>query len=149
MNPLAIPILSQRKLNTYGVESPCNHLPGVGSFLANPGLSKEQLVPSCVVRAFMLTDVFIGILAYHLRRCIVLTCTMIDISIEILARHLRRCVMRTFVKWGDYYFLYSLGLTPDFILKKFVKADWSLNPKSNASSPIGLSVIRSCLQASP
>ena len=38
---------SQKKLNTYGVESPCGRLPGVGSFLANPGLSKEQLVPSC------------------------------------------------------------------------------------------------------
>ena len=35
---------SQKKLNTYGVESPCERLPGVGSFLANPGLSKEQLV---------------------------------------------------------------------------------------------------------
>ena len=52
---------SQKKLNTYGVESPCERLPGVGSFLANPGLSKEQLVPSCVVRAFMLTDLFIEI----------------------------------------------------------------------------------------
>ena len=40
----------QRKLNTYGVESPCECLPGVGSFLANPGLSKEQLVPSCMVK---------------------------------------------------------------------------------------------------
>ena len=40
---------SQKKLNTYGVESHCERLPGVGSFLANPGLSKEQLVPSCVV----------------------------------------------------------------------------------------------------
>ena len=41
---------SQKKLNTDGVESPCERLPGVGSFLANPGLSKEQLVPSCVVK---------------------------------------------------------------------------------------------------
>ena len=127
MNPLAIPIFSQKKLNTYGVESPCDCLPEVGSFLANPGLSKEQLVPSCVVRAFI----------------------MVNLSIEILAQHLRRCIMNAFVIRGGYYFLYSLGLTPDFILKKFVKADWSLNPKSNASSPIGLSVIRSCLQASP
>ena len=54
---------SQKKRNTYGVESPCERCPGVGSFLANPGLSKEQLVPSCVVRAFMLTDLFIEILA--------------------------------------------------------------------------------------
>ena len=52
---------SQRKLNTYGVESPCERLPGVGSFLANPGLSKEQLVPSCVVRTFMVADLFLGI----------------------------------------------------------------------------------------
>ena len=43
-------MLSQKKLNTYGVESPCKRCPGVGSFLANPGLSKEQLVPSCVVK---------------------------------------------------------------------------------------------------
>ena len=54
---------SQRKLNTYSVEFPCERLPGVGSFLANPGLSKEQLVPSCVVRTFMVVDLFIGILA--------------------------------------------------------------------------------------
>ena len=44
-------MLSQKKLNTYGVESPCKRLPGVGSSLANPGLSKEQLVPSCTLRA--------------------------------------------------------------------------------------------------
>ena len=53
----------QKKLNTYGVESPCGCLPGVGSFLANPGLSKTQLVPSCVVRTFSMGDVFIEILA--------------------------------------------------------------------------------------
>ena len=45
---------SQKKLNTYSVESPCKRLPGVGSFLANPGLSKEQLVPSCTMRIFIL-----------------------------------------------------------------------------------------------
>ena len=53
---------SQRKLNTDGVESPCERLPRVGSFLANPGLSKEQLVPSCVVRTFTVGDASIGIL---------------------------------------------------------------------------------------
>ena len=53
----------QRKLNTYSVESPCERLPGVGSFLANPGLSKEQLVPSCVVITFKMGDMFIEILA--------------------------------------------------------------------------------------
>ena len=55
---------SQKKLNTDGVESPCKRLPGVGSFLANPGLSKEQLVPSCVVSAFIMVDVFIEILTH-------------------------------------------------------------------------------------
>ena len=50
MNPLVITMSPQRKLNTYSVESPYERLPGVGSSLANPGLSKEQLVPSCVVR---------------------------------------------------------------------------------------------------
>ena len=59
MNPIVIPMPSQKKLNTYGVESPCGCSPGVGSFLANPGLSKEQLVPSCVVSAFIMADVFI------------------------------------------------------------------------------------------
>jgi len=53
---------SQKNLNTYGVESPCEYFPGVGSFLANPGLSKEQLVPSCEKRIFMIIDVFIEIL---------------------------------------------------------------------------------------
>ena len=43
---------SQRKLNTYGVESPCERSPRVGSFLANPGLSKEQLVRRCIVITF-------------------------------------------------------------------------------------------------
>ena len=64
INPIAISMSSQKKLNTYGVESPCERLPGVGSFLANPGLSKEQLVPSCVVSAFIMVDVFIEILTH-------------------------------------------------------------------------------------
>ena len=55
-------MLSQKKLNTYGVESPCERLPRVGSFLANPGLSKEQLVPSCTMRAFIMEYTFMGIL---------------------------------------------------------------------------------------
>ena len=62
---------SQKKLNTYGVESPCGYLPGVGSFLANPGLSKEQLVPSCEMRTFVLQNSFIGIMAQYQRRCVV------------------------------------------------------------------------------
>ena len=64
-------MLSQKKLNTYGVESPCGRSPGVGSFLANPGLSKEQLVPSCVVRTFILQNSFIGIIAQYQRSCVV------------------------------------------------------------------------------
>ncbi len=69
MNPFAITMLSQKKLNTDGVESPCERFPGVGSFLANPGLSKAQLVPSCVVRAFILRNSSIGIIAQYQRRC--------------------------------------------------------------------------------
>ena len=64
MKGFIISMPSRKKLNTYGVESPCECLPGVGSFLANPGLSKEQLVPSCVVRTFIMSDVFIRILAH-------------------------------------------------------------------------------------
>ena len=63
MNPLTITMFSQKKLNTYGVESPCECLPGVGSFLANPGLSKEQLVPSCMVATYIKMNVSDGILA--------------------------------------------------------------------------------------
>ena len=55
--------LGYQKRNTYGVASPCERLPGVGSFLANPGLSKEQLVPSCVVRTFIMVDISMEILA--------------------------------------------------------------------------------------
>ena len=62
-----------KKLNTYSVESPCERLPGVGSFLANPGLSKEQLVPSCVVATFAIVDVFIGILP-HFGICLFVCC---------------------------------------------------------------------------
>ena len=85
MNPLAIPMLSHKKLNTYGVESLCERLPGVGSFLANPGLSKAQLVPSCEMRTFVVIDVFIGILAQRLRRCVVTTYKIANISIGIPA----------------------------------------------------------------
>ena len=56
---------SWKKLNTYGVESPCEYSPGVGSFLANPGLSKTQLVPSCTMRTFILQNSFIGIIAQY------------------------------------------------------------------------------------
>ena len=52
-------MLSQKKLNTYGVESPCKCSPGVGSFLANPGLSKEQLVPSWLIATFTMPNTFI------------------------------------------------------------------------------------------
>ena len=69
MNSLAITIFSRKKLNTYGVESSCECLPRVGSFLANPGLSKEQLVPSCVVITFVMMDSFMETLAQYLRRC--------------------------------------------------------------------------------
>ena len=64
MKGFIVSMLSQKKRNTYGVESPCECLPGVGSFLANPGLSKEQLAPSCVVSAFIMVDVFIEILTH-------------------------------------------------------------------------------------
>ena len=85
MNALAITMPSRKKLNTYGVESPCGCLPGVDSFLANPGLSKEQLVPSCVVRTSIMVDISIEILALNIRRCIVITFTMVDVFIGILA----------------------------------------------------------------
>ena len=61
-------MLSQRKLNTYGVESPCERLPRVGSFLANPGLSKEQHLQRCMVATFVMIHESIGTLVknkYH------------------------------------------------------------------------------------
>ena len=60
---------SQKKLNTDGVESPCERLPGVGSFLANPGLSKVQLVPSCTMRTFILRNSSIETIAQYQRSC--------------------------------------------------------------------------------
>ena len=66
---LVLTMPSQKKLNTYGVESPCGCLPGVGSFLANSGLSKTQLVPSCEMRTFILQNSFIRIMAQYQRSC--------------------------------------------------------------------------------
>ena len=82
---------SQKKLNTFGVESPCERLPGVGLSLANPGLSKEQLVPSCVVSAFIMADIYIEILAQHPRHYTITTFEITDTFIEILPQHLRLC----------------------------------------------------------
>ena len=62
-------MLSQQKLNTYGVESPCGCSPEVGSFLANPGLSKTQLVPSCTMMVFILRNSSIRIMAQYQRSC--------------------------------------------------------------------------------
>ena len=97
MNPLAIPMLSLKKLNTYGVESPCKCSPGVGSFLANPGLSKEQHLRRCTMRAFLLQNIFIGIPAQYIRHCMVITSLLADTSNGILAQYLRRCVLATSV----------------------------------------------------
>ena len=56
MNLFAITMPSWKKLNTYGVASPCERLPGVGSFLANPGLSKVQRLRRCIVVTFDMAD---------------------------------------------------------------------------------------------
>ena len=85
MTLLVVSVPSKKKLNTYGVESPCERLPGVGSFLANPGLSKEQHLRRCTMRAFLLQNTFIGIPAQYIRRYMVATFAMADTPIEILA----------------------------------------------------------------
>ena len=72
---------SRKKLNTYGVESPCGCSPEVGSFLANPGLSKEQLVPSCTMMVFILRNS----------------------SIRIMAQYQRSCEMKQFWAWRDWW----------------------------------------------
>ena len=97
MNPLAITMLSQRKLNTYGVESPCERLPRVGSFLANPGLSKVQRLQHCIVITFAMIDAHVGILAQHWQPYVTRGFMVIDVFIGILAQHLRRCMVATFV----------------------------------------------------
>ena len=96
MKGFIVSVPSQKKLNTYSVESPYERLPGVGSFLANPGLSKEQLVPSCNMSAFVLQNSFIGIMVQYRRRCVVTTFIMEDTFMEIMAQCLRRCVVTTF-----------------------------------------------------
>ena len=89
-------MFSQRKLNTYSVESPCERLLRVGSFLANPGLSKEQHLRRCIVTTFTMIDAHVGILAQHWRPYVTRGFIVIDIFIEILAQHLRRCIIETF-----------------------------------------------------
>ena len=59
-------MLPQKKLNTYSVESTCECLPRVGSFLANPGLSKEQHLRRCTMRTFISQNIFMEILAQDL-----------------------------------------------------------------------------------
>ncbi len=83
MNPLVITMPSQKKLNTYGVESPCERLPGVGSFLANPGLSKEQHLRRCKMREFILQNTLIGIPPQYLRRCVLATSVISYISMTV------------------------------------------------------------------
>ena len=61
--PLNETMFSRKKLNTYGVESPCECLPRVDSFLANPGLSKEQHLRRCIVATFAIMDSFMETLA--------------------------------------------------------------------------------------
>ena len=97
----------QKKLNTYGVESPCERLSGVGSFLANPGLSKAQLVPSCVVRIFIMVDISIEVLALNIWRCIVITFIMSDVFIRILAHF----AIYLFGCWHQLYYKINV-LTP-------------------------------------
>ena len=63
-------MISQKKLNTYGVESPCERLPGVGSFLANPGLSKEQHLRRCRLRIIIMRSSFIENLPQYLWHCV-------------------------------------------------------------------------------
>ena len=90
MNLFAITMPSWKKLNTDGVESPCGCSPGVGSFLTNPGLSKEQHLRRCVVRIFIMVDISIEVLALNIWRCIVITFIMSDVFIDIPALHLWR-----------------------------------------------------------
>ena len=130
MNPLAITMPSQRKLNTYSVESPCNHLPRVGSFLANPGLSKEQHLRRCIVTTFTMIDAHVGIVAQHWRPYVIRGFMVIDIFIEILAQHLQRCMVATFVmihesigtlvKNKHHYALKTFTLPNTFIGKPFL-----------------------------
>ena len=88
---------SQRKLNTDGVESPCERLPRVGSFLANPGLSKEQLVPSCVMRTFIMVDISlwsISIKYTALNRCNIHPGRCVHWNIDVKPALLRSCNIR-------------------------------------------------------
>ena len=96
MKGFIVSVPSQKKLNTYGVESPCECLPRVGSFLANPGLSKEQHLRRCTMRAFVLQNSFIGIMVQYRRHCVVITFIKEDTFMEIMAQCLRRCVVTTF-----------------------------------------------------
>ena len=123
-------MFSQRKLNTYGVESPCERLLRVGSFLANPGLSKGQHLRRCIVTTFTMIDAHVGIVAQHRRPYVTRGFMVIDIFIEILAQHLRSCMVATFVmihesigtlvKNKHHYALKTFTLPNTFIGKPFL-----------------------------
>ena len=74
-------MLSQKKINTYGVESPCERLPGVGSFLADPGLSKEQHLRRCRLRIIIMRSSFIENLPQYLWHCVAKAFIIPDIFI--------------------------------------------------------------------
>ena len=121
---------SQRKLNTYSVESPCECLPGVGSSLANPGLSKEQHLRRCIVTTFTMIDAHVGIVAQHWRPYVIRGFMVIDVFIGILVQHLRRCIIATFVMIHEsigtlvknkyHYALKTLVMPNTFIGKPFL-----------------------------
>ena len=62
---------SQKKLNTDGVESPCERLPGVGSFLANPRAIKRT------TRTELRNETIVGMTLLIIKRkmvCVISSC---------------------------------------------------------------------------
>ena len=72
MNPLAIPMFSQKKLNTYSVESPCERLPRVARYARQPWAIKRT-TPTALCGYNIRNGGFIhgnaGIISTALYRC--------------------------------------------------------------------------------
>lgn len=54
------------------------------------------------MRTFILQNLFIEIIAQHLRHCMVATFIMVNIPIEILALDIRHCIVVTFKTAGGF-----------------------------------------------
>ena len=97
MNLLAIPMFSQKKLNTYSVESPCECLPRVARYARQPWAIKRT-TPTALCGYNIRNGGFIhgnaGIISTALYRCNIRNYGFIHGNADIMSTALRRCNIR-------------------------------------------------------